>query len=259
MPRNDDWGAERFAAIDDAEDLCRELLASSGGWGSSTRYGEAVELLERVAGTSELPRSFVALMVCACRRWDRVTARLIAAIEDAELLDDADLDELADAFPAHEHVVAYPLTWVSPQWLDIELDAGTGRTCTVDEQTLAHYRPRFEPPLRRWAARRALRADPARLQDLLASACAFRPRHRDALIHGLLDASDGLGEAGQRDLVHRGLESTQASVRRTALDRLCDLDGPEVASRRARVDGNATVRIWRPRDAEPTMPSLFGP
>ena len=34
----------------------------------------------------------VALMVCTCPRWDRVTTRLIAAVEDSALLDDAELD-----------------------------------------------------------------------------------------------------------------------------------------------------------------------
>lgn len=38
---------DRFAAIDDAEELCRQLLASPGDRGSSTRHSEAVELLER--------------------------------------------------------------------------------------------------------------------------------------------------------------------------------------------------------------------
>src|SRR5207245_939638 len=55
---DEDWGLDRLAAIDDAEELCRQLLASPGGWGSSTRHVEAVELLERVHGTSELPGSF---------------------------------------------------------------------------------------------------------------------------------------------------------------------------------------------------------
>jgi hypothetical protein len=256
VPWDGDWNLERLAAMDDAEELCRQLLASPGGWGSSTRHTEAIELLERVAGTSELPGSFVALMVCACRRWDRVTARLIAAIEDARLLDTADLDELAEAFLSHDHVISYPLTWVSPEWLAVELDSGAGRTYTVDEHTLAHHRPSFEPPLRRWAARRALRADPARLDDLLRSARAFEPRHRDALVHGLLDAADGLDEARRRDLIRCGLESAQASVRRTALDRLCELEGPEVASRRACADTNAAVRQWRPRQEELTTLSL---
>jgi hypothetical protein len=256
---DDDWGLDRFAAIEDAEELVRQLLASPGGWGSSTRHMEAVELLERVHGTSELPGAFVTLMVCTCRRWDRVTARLIAAIEDSGSLDDADLDELADSLLSHEHVISYPLTWVSPQWLEVELDSGTGHTYTVNEHTLGQYRPSFEPPLRRWAARRVLRADPGRLDDLLRSARAFEPRHRDALVHGLLDAAEALDEACQRDLIRGGLESAQASVRRTALDRLCELDGPEVASRRARADTNAAVRKWRPHQAELTAtPTLLG-
>jgi hypothetical protein len=39
-------------------------------------------------------------------------------------------------------------------------------------------------------------------------------------------------------------------VRRTALDRLCELAGPEKARRRARADSNAEVRKWRPRGHE---------
>ena len=206
----------RLAAIDDAEELCRQLIASPGSWGSSTRHLEAVYLLGRVG--------------------DRVTSRLIAAIADSGLLGTAELDELAESFLSHEHVISYPLTWVSPDWLEVELDAGTGRTYTVNEDTLAQHRPSFEPPLGRWAAARVLRADPSRLDDLLRSARAFEPRHRDVLVHGLLDAADGLDENRQRSLIRRGLESAQATVRSTALDRLCALDGPESAWRRARAD-----------------------
>lgn len=121
---DDDSPLEELAAVKDAEELCRQLLAGSWSWGGSTRHIEAVELLDRVHGTSELPASFVALMLCTCRRWDRVTARLIAAIEDSGLLRDADLDELAESFLSHEHVISYPLTWVSPQWLDVDLSDG---------------------------------------------------------------------------------------------------------------------------------------
>jgi hypothetical protein len=252
---DDDSALEELAGIEDAEELCRQLLASPSGWGSSTRHVEAVELLGRVHGTGELPAAFVALLLCSCRRWDRVTTRLIAAIEASRLLSDADLDELAESLLSHELVISYPLTWVSPQWLDVDISDGTSRTCTVDEDTLGHHRPRFEPPLRRWAARRALRADAARLDDLLGGAEGFEPRHRDALIHGLLDAADVLEEAPRRRLVRRGLQTAQASVRRTALDRLCELDGPEKAVRRARSDPNATVRKWRPQS--PQAPSLL--
>ena len=48
----------------------------------------------------------------------------------------ADLDELAESLLSHEHVIAYPLAWVSPEWLEIELDDGHGHTHTVSEDTL---------------------------------------------------------------------------------------------------------------------------
>ncbi len=178
-------------------------------------------------GPDELPVAFVALLLCSCRRSDRVTTRLIAAIEPSGVLCDSDLDELAESLLSHELVISYPLTWISPQWLDIDLSA----------------------------ARRALRADPTRLDDLLSAAEGFQPRHRDALIHGLLDAADVLDKAQRCGVVRRGLQTAQASVRRTALDRLCELDGPQKAVRRARSDSNATVRKWRPQS--PQGPGLF--
>lgn len=214
------------------------------GLGRSTRHQEAVELLASVSGTSGLPPAFVALMVCTCWRWDRVTARLIIAVEQSGLLDDADLDELADSLLSHEHVIAYPLAWVSPEWLEIDLDDGHGHSVTVSEDTLAHHRPNIEPPLRRWAARRVLAADPGRLGQLLDDAKQFEPRHRDAVIHGLLDAAAALDERQQRTLTARGLACGQSGVRLAALDLLCGLDGPDAARRRALDDPNATVRKW---------------
>ena len=95
-------------------------------------------------------------------------------------------------------MIAYPLAWVSPQWLEIDLDDGHGRTCTVDEDTLGHHRVTVEPPLRRWAAGRALRSAPARLEELLRAAELFEPRDRGAVIHGLLDAAEVLDEPRRR-------------------------------------------------------------
>jgi hypothetical protein len=247
---------EELVAVGDAEELCRRLLASPWSWGSSTRHAEAVELLGKVQGTGELPMSFVALMLCTCRRWDRVTTRLIAAIEDSGLLDSAELDELGESLLSHEQVIAYPLAWVSPQWLEVDLQDGHSVSCTVDEDTVAHHRLDVEPPLRRWAAERALRSTPARLEELSRAAELFEPRDRGALIHGLLDASDVLDDPRRRGLIDRGLNAAQASVRRTALDRLCALDGPEPARRRALSDPNATVRKWRPPAPE-LRPALF--
>lgn len=256
MLRIGDHAFDELVALGDAEELCRRLLASPWGWGRNTRHREAVELLASVTETSELPVAFVALLVCTCQRWDRVTARLIAAVEQSGLLDHADLDELAESLLSHEHVIAYPLAWVSPEWLEFEFDDGHGRTHMVSEDTLAHHRPCVEAPLRRWAARRVLAADPTRLGQLLDDAKLFEPRHRDAVIHGLLDAAHVLDEPQRRNLVARGLAGGQSGVRLAALDLICELDGPDAACRRARDDPNATVRKWAPA-VEPVQATLL--
>jgi hypothetical protein len=240
--RDEDQTLCRLSAAEDAEELCRLLLAGHGGWRSHAGHMEAIDLLGKACATDDIPASFVALMLCSCRRWDRVTSSLIAAVEESGLLHDDELDELAESLIAHELVIEYPPTWVSPQWLEVQLDDGAGRTYTVNEDTPAQHRPTFEPPLRRWAARRLLQADQARLDDLLTGAELFEPRHRDAVIHGLLDAADQLDSAERRRLIKRGLQTASASVRRTGLKRLCELDGPAPALRRARSDTNAAVR-----------------
>ena len=247
---------DELAAVDDADDLCRLMLGNPGGWGRSTRHAEAVELLTRVHGSGELPFTLAVVLVCTSRRWDRVTAKLIAAIHESWLLDDTQIDELADAFLAHDRVISYPLAWASPQWLEIDLHDGTARTYTVTADTPAQHHVRPEPPLRRWAARQALHSSPARLTELLSTVERFEPRHRDAAIHGLLDAANVLEEPGRRALLDRGLRVASGSVRIAALELLCELDGPDTARRLAAADPNAQVRKWRPA-ADSLAPSLF--
>lgn len=256
MLRIGEDAVEELAAVDDADELSRLLLGNPGGWGRSTRHTEAVELLTRVHGTGELPFSLAVLLVCTCRRWDLVTAKLIAGIQDSWLLNDTELDELTDAFLAHDHVISYPLAWASPQWLEIDLHDGAGRTYTVTEDTPAQHHVRPEPPLRRWAAHRALHTRPGRLAELLSAAERFKPRHRDAAIRGLLDAARTLDEPAKRRLVDRGLRTAHGSVRIAALELLCELDGPEPARRLAAADPNAQVRKWQP-PADTLTPSLF--
>jgi hypothetical protein len=242
--------------VTDADELCRLLLRNPGGWGRSNRHAEAVELLIRVHRTGELPFSLAVILVCTCRRWDRVTAKLIAGIHDSGLLNDTELDELADAFLADDHVISYPLAWASPQWLEIDLHDRIGRSYTVTEDTLAQHRVRPEPPLRRWAARQALHTRPQRLTELLETAEQLEPRHRDAAIHGLLDAARRLDEPTRRTLIDRGLHAAQGTARIAALEHLCELDGPESARCLAAADPNAQVRKWRPA-ADRLAPSLF--
>ena len=242
---DEDHALAELSALEDADELCRRLLESAWGWGHSSRCAEAVDLLATVHGTGTLPDAFLAMLLCTCDRWGRVTAKLIAAIEASGILTSADLDELAESFLSEEVVIEYPFLWACPRGLDLgSSDQAAG--LVVDEDTMAETRRHPEPPLRRWAAARALRGNPGRLDDLLASTGSLPARHREATLHGLLDTADALEEDDRRRLVRRGLRCSVGSVRRTALDRLCELDGPDVALRRARADANRAVRAWRP-------------
>jgi hypothetical protein len=119
------------------------------GWGSSTRHQEAVSLLRGLRGRGTLPGSLVALLLCTCHRWDRVTAKLIAAIEDCGVLSGTDLDELAESLLSDEVVAVFPLTWVSRRWMEFATADGTTRTVKVCDDTMTRDQRRLEPPLRR--------------------------------------------------------------------------------------------------------------
>ena len=81
---DEDPAMAELSAIQDADELCRRLLESAWGWGSSSRCAEAVDLLARVRGTGTLPDAFLAMLLCTCGRWGRVTAKLIAAVGDRD-------------------------------------------------------------------------------------------------------------------------------------------------------------------------------
>jgi hypothetical protein len=169
-----------------------------------------------------------------------------------------ELDELAESPLSDEVVAVFPLAWVSERWVEIDPADGSTRDVTIDGEAMMQDRRRLAPPLRRWVAARALRNDPGRLAGLLKSADSLPPRHRDALLHGMLDVADRLEPGDRRQLVRRALRSGIARVRRAALDRLCELDGPQAALRRARRDADRTVRAWHPPGpptvAQPQLP-----
>ena len=188
------------------------------------------------------------------------TKLLDAMIEEATVDAYHDEEQITGLFTMLEEHLALPfdteMLGITVTVTKIDLHDGTGRTYTVTEDTPAQHHVRPEPPLRRWAARQALQSGPARLTELLSAAEQFEPRHRDAAIHGLLDAADVLDEPARRTVVDRGLRAAHGSVRIAALELLCELDGAEPARRLAAADPNAQVRKWRP-PADKRAPSLF--
>jgi hypothetical protein len=75
------------------------------------------------------------------------------------VLSGPDLDELAESLLSDEVVAVFPLAWISGQWLELGTADGTTRTVQVSDEAVARDERRVEPPLRRWAAARALRND----------------------------------------------------------------------------------------------------
>ncbi len=119
-----------------------------------------------------------------------------------------------------------------------------GHAMIVDDNTMAWTERRPEPPLRRWAAARALRNGPRRLDELLSMAETTSPRHRDTLLHGLLDTVDALEREDRGRVVQRALRDRPgAAVRARPAYKL---EGPDAALRHASADADRTVRDWRP-------------
>ena len=144
--------------------------------------------------------------------------------------------------------------WLAPEWLELGPGPDRSEPVRLPGSAPTTRKLTVEPPLRRWAAARALRGRPERLGDLLALSRRLPKRHGHAVLHGLLDAAGALAEADRRALVARGLGTGQGAVRLAALDLLCADKGPDAARRRARSDANARVRAWRPPSTEPAAP-----
>jgi hypothetical protein len=106
---------------------------------------EADSLLRGLTGRGTLPGSLVALLLYTCHRWDRVTAKLIAAIEDSDVLSGPDLHELAESPLSDEVVAVFPLAWVSREWLEFDIGDGATRTVQVSDETTPRDRRRLEP------------------------------------------------------------------------------------------------------------------
>lgn len=251
-----DEALERLRGAEDADELCQLLIKFRGEWKSSTSPAEAIELLQRFKGTTEVDESLVALLLCTYPRWGRVTGKLITQLEMSSLLGEASLDELAEAFLSEELGVVFPTRWLAREWIEIDLGAGaTGsRVIEAGEDDLSEIVLTVEPPLRRWAVSRSLRRRPERLEELLDLAGRLPNVHGYAVVRGLLDAGGSLAQPERCRLVAKALGTGQGAVRLAALDLVCQDEGPEAARRRAAQDRDAKVRAWKPAPTGLTLP-----
>lgn len=222
-------------------------------------HDEAVGLFSRFHGADGVGAVDSALLLCACWRWRRSTAKLIAAIVDAGV-DDEGLDALADRMlwperPTYDH----PLEWLGLSW--VEVDLGTGLVATSGTEQIRTVSSRLSPtpaPTRRWAAGRLLMRGKARLAAVLHRGGKLAAYSTESVLAGALDVYQHLHPDDAAHTLQRGLTSGRGLVPRQALLLLAARDGWAATLRLARQDADAGVRRWAEQqdEAEPT-PTLF--
>lgn len=230
----------------DAEALWRALVLPIGQ--ATTDHWFAVHLFRRHHADGTPGGLTTASLLCTDCRWDACTARLIAGIEAASILDDSELDELAGRFLwSDRHRFEYPASWIGLEWVEIPPGRSRSRPAIlrVDPDTPVPTERRIPPPLRRWAAARILRADPGRFEAILRRASELGGRDGGAAIAGVLDAVGVLDADTTQRAIDAGLGWPIGAVRLVALDVLAATH-PDAAARRAAADPDAKVRRWRP-------------
>lgn len=232
------------------EELWRALVVRQGR--STTHHWEAAALFRRHHGDGTPEALTTALLLCTDRRLDRCAARLIAGITDTDILSRDDLNRLAEDFLWSDEIqFTCPVSWFGTHWIEIDLDTGKAvKRKAVDPNTPVRNRRSIEPPLRRWAASRVLREDPAAFDAARDRACELKGPHAGAVVAGILDAIEALpSENAARRAVELGLGWPQGSVRILALNILACSD-PDAARNLATSDPDQKVRSWIPRSTQ---------
>jgi hypothetical protein len=236
MPQVDvdnEWSPlDDLAALHTAEDpgeLHRRLLCFGDGGGNKADAFEPWCLLHRFHADKPDGAVVTALLLLTDRRWRNATSRLVCRIEESGLVPDDDLDLLAQTFLA----AGPQVYWEAPgDWFAgpaIVLDADSHDIVeVVDAEELDEpddgpvvFAREIRPPLRRWAAARALRSDPARWGALVKRAREVDPRAGAAIIFGLVDSIDVVAPAARDFLLdiaaswpHRKLREAATALRR---------------------------------------------
>ena len=225
----DDWPPlDDLVALhtaDDAGELHRRLLCFGDGGGNKADEFEPWCLLHKFHKDDSDGAVVTALLLLTDGRWHNVTGRLVRRIEESGLVPDDQLDLLAQTFLA----AGPQVYWEAPGgWFDgpaIVLDADRPDAIDVTE----HEEPsgaddgpvvfarEVRPPLRRWAAARAVRADPSCWGALVRRALQVDPRGGAAIIHGLVDSVDLLAPATRTLVLNLAETWPQRKLREAAM------------------------------------------
>lgn len=187
-----------------AGELHRRLLCFGDGGGNKSDAFEPWCLLHRFHADEPDGAVATALLLLTDRRWRNATWRLVRRIEESCLVPDDQLDLLAQTFLA----AGPQLYWEAPRdWFAgpaIVLDSDSSDVDVVDAEDLDEpddqpvvFARDVRPPLRRWAAARAVRSDPGCWGALVRRAREVNPRDGAAIMFGLVDGIDVVAPAAR--------------------------------------------------------------
>lgn len=260
---DDDWSPlDDLVALHTAEDaveLRRRLILFPAAPGNTADAFEPSCLLHAAHKDEPDGALATALLLLTDRRWRNATGRLIRRIEESELIPHDHLDLLAQTFLAADARVYWeaPGDWFDERGIAIDFDQhGVDDEPTSDE--LADdigdgpvlVAREVRPPLRRWAAARAVRVEPTCWGALIKRARELDARSGAAIVRGILDGIDSLPPAARTLVVQLAAAWPQRDVREAA---------SEIRDRRDRptVSGPAPSTSSHEPEGAPAQPSLF--
>jgi hypothetical protein len=257
----DDWtpldDLVMLHTADHTGEFHRRLLCFPDGGGNKADAFEPRCLFHKVHANDPEGAVVTALLLVTDRRWCHATGRLVRRIEDSGLVPDDQLDLLAQTFLA----AGAQVYWEAPgDWFDgpaIVLDADHPDAADVIEDEESGdpdagpvvFAREVRPPLRRWAAGRAVRSDPSCWGALLQRARQVDPRGGAAIVHGLLDSIDLLAPAA-RDVV---LDLAENWPHRKVREAAAALRNPPEPARAAATGATAVPGARTPLAAQPSL------
>jgi hypothetical protein len=199
-----------------------------------------------------------AMLLVTDRRWRTATGRLIGRIAESGLVPAEHLDLLAQTFlAAGRHVY-----WELPaEWFDgpgIVIEGADTEPDAPDEGSAAEESDRpvvaareIRPPVRRWAAERLVRADPAMWGAMVARARELDSKNGPAVLRGVLDAIDTLPEPARKLILTLCADWPNHDVRKAARELSYPVTNPANPTRRDLALVTGTSR--KPAMEEPTL------
>jgi len=209
------------------EDLWGVLLAWHGIRSSSV-WDEPYLLFIRFHRHDSTNAELTAALLCSDHRWRKAAHHLIDRLTTSDVLDDEQLDRLAD--------------WFTGEAFEIQLETADGQ----QRNGASIVRRPIWPPLRRWAARHAVVRHPERWRALIDASTMLPSRDAVATVAGVMDAAEHIPLDQRAILAEVGLNHGSGTVRLAALPVLAAISGTEAAAAAARRDPSAKVRAWEP-------------